>query len=166
MIKLILCLAFLSCTAFLGNSFSLRLKRRSKYLGAFIESLSRMKTLICFGGFDIKRVIEEAFSSSEELCSSFANPETFEEQLSSWWDKCVDSLPKSSGLNPEDRDIIKRFGAGLGISDVEGQIQNCELYSDLIRERLNLSKADEATKCRLYQILGVSLGSLVTLLIL
>ncbi len=158
MYKFFLCGLLVFSSTLLGNWFSAKLFRRTRYLRDILSGISRMKTNVCFGSLDVFRALEESFpefkyNSDKELSAE------------EYWNLFVDSIPKSSGLCKADREIIKGFGKNLGITDTEGQLNNCELYSELISERLKISKEEEISKSRLYRILGFSLGFAITLLI-
>lgn len=164
MFRIMICIVLIVCTTLLGNWFALRLRHRSDYLRKMLIAIKRMKTLICFGGYEIERVITDAFSGVDEY-SVFSETAT-QKELSVWWSEQIDKIDKNSGLSIEDRSVMKRFSDGLGVSDIEGQISNCELYSGLIEERLRLSEEDELKKSRLYRVLGFSLGAILALLFL
>ncbi len=133
-------------------------------LQSFVEALNKMKTLICFGGYDISYVLSECFNTSDFISVEFVLDNN--ENISTVWDEFVRAIPAYKGLTKSDKDVLCGFGKSLGITDTQGQINNCELYRNLIEECLHNSRSDELTKCRLYRVLGFSLGFAVTLMIL
>ena len=165
MFSLFLSFLLILSATLVGNSFSQRLENRSKYLGGFIEALTKMKALVAFGSYDIKTVVNESFSNISGL-EVFCDTGNLEESFTDWWQSKVSSIDKSKGLLQEDTELLIRFGEGLGITDTEGQITHLDLYSDLISQKLKSSKENANVKGRLYRILGFSLGCAVTLVIL
>lgn len=159
-----MCIVLVVSSTFLGNWFSLKLTARCEDLLSVIESLQRIKTNICFGGFEISRVIALSFESKEKF-RIFTETES-NDNFHSWWVNCVSSLAKTTSLTKEDLNILLRFGANLGVTDTESQIANCELYLKMLEERLNTAKSLENKNARLYRILGFSLGCTVGLIVL
>ncbi len=164
MIKLILSLILIMSSFFVGNTFSVKLTNRRKTLSSILSAISRIKTLICFGGVDTVRVVEECFCSSdfplmnEDLLSSNSD-------YGKAFAECVEKISRSFSLTKSDKELLTQFGANLGSSDVTGQVAHAELYAELFSERLNLAKEQENTKSKLYRVLGFSLGCAISLLI-
>lgn len=164
MIKLILSLTVIISASLVGNTFSQKLTNRRKTLSSILSAINRMKTLICFGGMDTKRVVEECFCTeafplinSEDFDDASPYDEAFE--------KSVGKIGNSFSLTKSDKELLKQFGSQLGSTDVTGQIAHIELYAELFTERLNAVKEQETAKSKLYRVLGFSLGCAMTLLI-
>lgn len=161
MLKPVLSLVLILCTTLVGNYFSLKLSSRRETVEGLLQGVTRLKTQICFGGIDIFTAVSECFGAD-----IIRNLPHDGESISEYWSRQVDLIPKSSGLNKDDRKIIRDFGQNLGVTDIEGQINNCELYLRLFEDMLNNSKELEKTRSRLYRILGFSCGAVVTLVVL
>ena len=58
------------------------------------------------------------------------------------------------GLAREDCQILQMFADGLGVSDVEGQMNHCERYGNLFSARSQRCAAEYASKGKLYRSLG------------
>ncbi len=158
MYRFFLCGILVFSATLLGNWFSQRLFRRTRYLQGMLEGINRMKTNVCFGNLDVFRAVGDSFPA-------FRDNSCEETSAEEYWASLIDSIPKSSGLSKADREVLKGFGRNLGVTDTEGQLNNCELYSGLVLERIKISKEEEASKSRLYRVLGFSLGFAITLLI-
>lgn len=164
MLRIVLCLILLLCATFLGYWFSLRLLRRSDNLFTLIECIDKMKNFISFGRYEIARVVSLSFENVEDFKAFTENDD--DEEFFEWWRSCVATLNFSTALNKEDRELLLRFGENLGVTDVEGQISNCELYITLFKKCFDNAKEIENKNVRLYRILGFSLGSLIALIVL
>ena len=71
-----------------------------------------------------------------------------------------------SSLDADDRALLTEFGAGLGATDLEGQLAHCELYRKRAAERREEARAAQRCKARLYPILGAAAGlGLILLLV-
>ncbi len=161
MFKFLLCGVLILVATLLGNWFSQRLLRRTHFLQSIIEGINRIKTSICFGALNSYRAIAESFPELMIYGKQIDDTQS----VSEYWNGLIDSVPKHIGLKEDDIELIKGFGKSLGITDTQGQINNCELYSGLISERLKTSKEAEFSKSRLYKVLGFSVGCALTLLI-
>lgn len=164
MIKLVLSLVLIFSASLIGNTFSQRLTNRRKTLSSIVGAIGRIKTLICFGGIDTRRVVEDCLCAddfplmnAEDLSSESSYDKAFE--------KCVAKISNSFSLTKSDKELLCNFGSQLGCTDVTGQIAHTELYSELFTERLNFVKEQERCKAKLYRVLGFSLGCAITLLI-
>ncbi len=163
MIKLILSLSLIVSSTLVGNSFSSKLKSRSKSLTSILSSLIRLKTLLCFGSFDTSRLLEECFCSEDFMLMDKENiPDS--DFSSEAIERCVRKIHKSFSLSDSDKELLRNFIRGLGSTDVSGQVAHTELYINLFTERLQESKTKESHKSGLYRIMGFSLGSAISLL--
>lgn len=82
------------------------------------------------------------------------------------WKASVDKIPKSTGLKDSDKELLIKFGLGLGATDVQGQLSHCELYINLINERLENARLEKTKLVKLYRILGLSSAAGVFLVII
>lgn len=165
MVKALLCIIVILSSTLVGNWFSVRTSRRRRNIFVLIEAIDKMKNYISFGGYEIRSVIKSSFSSTEGF-EILAIDDSTEEDLQLWWSERVNSLRETTALNSEDIELLFKFGKNLGITDVEGQIANCELYVSLFSKRLKSAENAEYKNFRLYRILGFSLGCVVTLMVL
>lgn len=164
MAKLFLSLIIIVCATLLGNSFSMRLSARRNTLIGIISALSRMKTQICFGAVETHRIVEECFCSREfPLISS----ECISSELSIKEALTGGIMQVSSGfaLTKADKELLLKFSAELGTTDITGQIAHVELYTQLFSERLDSVKKQVSEKSKLYRVLGFSVGSAISLMI-
>lgn len=163
MVKLIFTLVVIISSCLVGNSFSVRLANRRKTLTSIVSAITRAKTLICFGGIDTKRVIEECFCT--EAFPLLDTVELKSDNFDVSFKSSVNKISPAFSLNKSDKELLKDFGTNLGMTDVTGQVAHAELYAELFSERLKQVKAQENEKSKLYRILGFSVGSAISLLI-
>ncbi len=165
MIKIILTLILIFTSFLIGNSFSVRLISRRKTLTDILESMSKIKTQICFGNMDVYTVLSQSFGEIDGFeAFNYIDDET--ENFTFWYKNCLSKISPSKGLTKEDMELITKFFSVLGVTDIEGQISNCELYTTLIKEQLKKAETEELKKCRLYRVLGFSFGSITALMLL
>ena len=164
MIKLILSLVLIITSSLIGNSFSVKISNRRKTLASIYNAITRAKTLICFGGMDTYRVIEECFCTTEfPLMEN--NLFTDDCQYNKVFEESVGKINRNFSLTKADKELLTQFGSNLGSTDVTGQIAHTELYANLFSERLDIVKTEEQAKSKLFRVLGFSLGCAISLLI-
>ncbi len=164
MFRLIMCLVFVVSSTLIGFWFSLKLSNRKRTLECVIDAIIKTKTLIEFGGYEISRVITQSFNAIrgfEKIEDLILNGENF----TKCFYECVNTLPSEHCLRVEDKELLKKFADGLGVSDIQGQTLNCDLYCELFKEQLKFAKENEKSSGRLYRILGFSLGCVVALMV-
>ncbi len=61
-------------------------------------------------------------------------------------------------LSADDRAMLTEFGAGLGATDLQGQLAHCALYAARAAERRDEARAAQRRKARLYPMLGAAAG--------
>ena len=164
MIKLLLSFILIISASLIGNSFSQKLVNRRRTLTSIVEAISRIKTLICFGGADVFSVIKESFCTDEFPLIDVKTLESSADYDVAF-KKCVDKISSSFSLTKADKQLLAQFGCQLGTTDITGQIAHTELYAELFSERLSKVKEQENSKSKLYRVLGFSLGCAASLLI-
>ena len=87
-------------------------------------------------------------------------------ELPDAWAQGVDSLWRAHRL-PEGADaLLMEFGAGLGTTDLAGQLSHIAVYRVLGEEKRAAARTDQAAKGKLYPVLGAALGLGLDLLLL
>ena len=79
----------------------------------------------------------------------------------------VDNIfDKKSSLKSEDKNSLKDFGRGLGITDRQTQINNIEKYQSQIQLTIKELKAEKNEKCKLYRMLGITCGAFLGIVLI
>ena len=165
MLKLFLCVMVILSSTLVGNWYSVRISHRRRDIFLLIEAIEKMKNYISFGGYEIRCVVSNSFSSADGF-KMFVLDDNLEVGFESWWSESVKNLKNTTALNSEDIELLLKFGNSLGVTDVEGQIANCDLYKTLFSKRFNTAENAECKNFRLYRILGFSFGCVITLIVL
>lgn len=82
------------------------------------------------------------------------------------WEFAAGSTAKRSLLPENDLQLLRDFGAGLGVSDVEGQLAHCGLFTASASEIRQNAKEERQRKGKLSVLLGVLLGLGIDLVLL
>lgn len=155
MIRLILCLGIVICSAVAGAHFAQRLVSRRDTLRQLADMLRRAGTLMSYNSGDLYEIFSDNFAGFD-----FPRDKPFDESWKSFVKAVSDTLSK------DDIILIEKFTDGIGVTDNESQQQHIALYVSLLEEQTARAQADIDAKAKLYRTLPVSLGLLISIMII
>lgn len=131
-------------------------------LEALILMLEHIKTDIRCNAPLLSHLIEKLCQREEFSCLDFLNScKAMLEQEHDFphaWKTCVLSAWKQKNISMQEKDILLSFGQSLGISDIEGQISNCDTHIDLLNCALVKARDEKENKGKLCTTLGLLSG--------
>lgn len=133
-----------------GYLYSRRLELRVKKIEKILLFLSVVKTEIRFTSDSAAAVL----SSAAEECGGLPFINDCVEKLMhgadfiTAWNSAVDKKENIFPLKKEDTALLYSFGSGFGLTDVQGQIRNCEMHEELFREKLKSALNEKSTMSR------------------
>lgn len=155
MIKLFLCILILFCCAVIGLHLSQRLTRRKDVLSGFEVLFHRALIRIEYNAGDLCEVFSDNFADFE-----FQHSLPFDIQ----WMRFVDRF--SYVLIKDDVQMLRSFINGLGAADCEAQRQHISLYCELLREHIANAREEIGTKSKMYRIIPLSVGIVISLMVI
>ena len=135
--------------------FSQRLVGRRDTLKCLSDMLRRASVLISYNSGDLYEVFSDNFAGFD-----FERTGAFDLQ----WRAFADSLAKR--ITNEDIILIKNFADGMGASNTDSLKKHIELYITLLDEQISRSQSDIDTKSKMYRIIPVSVGLIISILII
>ncbi len=72
----------------------------------------------------------------------------------------------TADLDKDDIVLLKGFFSVFGRSGVEGQILNCRLYKEFLKQKLDVLEKNEASECKTKGMLITSMGMVLIILII
>ena len=142
----------------------------------YIERINRLeqiqKMLISYSNNSVQEALENISEMIEGKVGEFVAKvqESFKKSempLSVAWSLGVDNIfDKKSSLKSEDKNSLKDFGRGLGITDRQTQINNIEKYQSQIQLTIKELKAEKNEKCKLYRMLGITCGAFLGIVLI
>ena len=69
-------------------------------------------------------------------------------------------------ITNEDIILLKNFADGIGAGDTDSLKKHFELYLTLLDEQISRSQSDIDTKSKMYRIIPVSAGLIISILII
>ena len=82
------------------------------------------------------------------------------------WEKQCGELLSWEGMKREDQQLLEQLGSSLGCFEVTLQLEMLQGVIRQTEEVLKMAKEQQEVRGKLYQTMGVSLGALLTLLII
>lgn len=147
-----------------GYMESRKLGQRVKELEAFYSFLSSARTEIRYSAAPVERIVKSHGKGQrflvlcDQLCASG-------ESFPIAWEKSIREGMSGTGLHQRDVDYIREFGAGFGMTDLDGQLAHCQLYLGFISESLTHAREEKQKKEKLYLMLGLFGGISAALLL-
>lgn len=155
MIKLILCMMIVFSGALIGAYYSRKLIRRKDTLASFLSLFQRASIMIAYENSDLCKLFSDNFAGYDFL---------YDKSFDIQWLEFIDRFHYV--LKAKDREILSDFIRNMGVSDVESQQRHLAMYSRLLEEQLDDAGEEVIGKSRLYQVLPLSAGIVVSLLLI
>lgn len=153
-LKLILCILILFSGALIGLHLSQRLTRRRDILLGIDGMLHRAVIQIEYNAGDLCEVFSDNFAGY-----TFHHSLPFDVQ----WVQFTDSFAYI--LTKEDIRMLREFTKGLGTADCEAQRSHIALYIQLLQEHIASAQEEIQEKSKMYRIIPISLGMVLSLLL-
>ncbi len=169
MIKLLGCFMIVGASVFIGLNYIRSLRVRVAGIRAMIELLTSIKIKINYELSALPKLIKELKDKSSYPICDFLDECVLQlndnNGLKEAWILSVNKFSKQMNLTNADTSVLYEFSAGLGDSDLSGQIANIQLYTEMLEK--NLFEAENILKEKSKVTLSCSLfGSLIILVLL
>lgn len=165
MIKGVSVIIVFCCFTLAGFYFSYKLSRRQLFLKDFIAFLKTFETHIRYSADDIFTLINMSMTSASLLPIKeyiVSNKGSFNDL----WLTSMSLINKQTGLTTQDKALLEEFGAALGTTDGQGQINHIELYTTLFQKSLDEAQEELNAKSKLYKMLGFFAGTAFALMVI
>ena len=146
----------------LGRSISVRVKN----LEDFSLLIMSIKTYIGFSKAPITQIMRRL--ENEQNLSRLGFVSVLNDNLGNgadFYEAWRRSL-KSIRINTADSELLQAFAEGLGGSDVNGQLENCDMFLSLIDARLQTLRPKAETRIKVCNSLGVLLAGLAVIILI
>lgn len=155
MLKLVLCLVIVVSSTLVGFSFSSKLYKRKQVLSMFVRELNKAGTSIRYSQSSLASIFTKKFDGY-----IFDDNKDFYMQ----WKQMLEQYDKT--LKYEDIRTLESFSAYLGTNDAEGAVNSIKMYLELLENSIKEAENNIVLKSKLYRTLGLSLGLVVSILLL
>lgn len=171
-IKIIGCLFLMSSAAAIGFLKAEELKERVKKLQELKRMIMLLQGEMRFHRAALSEAFENVSVRVEEPFSSFLNETArrLEQRESGGfdvvWKEMSGKLLREEGFLKEDGELLELLRSSLGFLDLSMQTETLNLAIIRTEESIELAKKQLEAKGKLYQTMGVTVGALLTLLII
>jgi stage III sporulation protein AB len=154
----------------IGRLLAMQFRERPRQLRQLKSALQSLETEITYGlspiGQAAKRLSEQLPQPGKNLFSYFsAKLATGEMSLQDAWDETLDKIWPKTAMKKNEKEIMKQFGATLGLSDRENQQKQIRLaLSHLEREEIE-ARAAQSQYEKMLKSLGFLAGLLIVILL-
>lgn len=155
MLRMLLCLGIVGCSAFVGLYYSARLTKRRDTLNSIAELLDRAAVRMSYSSGDLCEIFSDNFARFK-----FVRDKPFDE----YWSAFVKAI--SQPLKKDDIILLRNFINGLGVTDNDSQQRHIRLYTELLREKSVQAQREIDERSKLYRVLPISLGLMISILII
>lgn len=153
--RLLLCILILFCGAVIGLHLSQRLIRRKDVLTGFEVLFHRAMIQIEYYAGNLCEVFSDNFANQQ-----FSHELPFDIQ----WRRWIEGL--SYHLSKDDIRMLLSFTDGLGSADANAQKRHIALYCELLKEHIAAAQEEIRMKSKMVRIIPLSLGMLISLLVI
>ena len=164
---LILSLVFASSLS-IGFLIAKKYENRVKELKDMKNALNMFETKIKFTYASVPEIFEEiAKQFGEEIVGQIFRTASIlmkDKSAGEAWNEGIDTV--NSNMTLEDKSTLKNLGKLLGKTDLEGQISEIRLVTDLLNTQIELAEIDRRKNEKMYKTLGGIIGlTLVIILV-
>ena len=171
-IKIIGGLFLLSSAAAIGFLKAEELNERVKKIQQLKRMIMLLQGELRFHREELSEAFENIAEKTEAPFSLFLQELSMrlkqgtEKEFEEIWLECSKILLREEGFLKEDRQLLELLGSSLGYLDLTMQTEHLNLV--MLRTEESLEEAKKLKECRgkLYQTMGVTVGALLTLLII
>lgn len=149
-----------------GMFFSVQLREREKTMLSVLLLVKEITVQIRYTNSEIGDILRNAAHSEELKRLSFLMGCCEMEPNTDFHKIWNDGVKKQPYINARDRELLIGLGDKMGQTDTEGQISFLEMYTEMIKVRLEQAKKDYSDKGKLYRSLGLLCGLAVGIMVL
>lgn len=143
-----------------GQYVNQRMKKRVNSLNSLIILIETINSQISFSKKNIMQIIDESVSiEGKELRLIRELSKMRDVDFVENWKKSVELFGKFDCLSNDDKKILCSFGNELGVTDLQGQNNNCRLHIDLLKKQLNSATKAVVEKSRMNTAVSLFLAS-------
>lgn len=152
-----------------GNILGRKMPERIKTLECVVLMIKTIRMQIEFSRMPVKELLNYISECSEFSRLVFINgtisllKKTDDFELA--WKTSLNKNANQMGIRQDDITMLIAFSAGLGNTDVSGQISNCDTYINLFEAKLDTLQKKSESSVRICNSLGVLSAALTAIIL-
>lgn len=133
----------------LGQLANGRMKKRVTALEELIIFIEGINSQISFSKRNIEEIISDLSCGSERKLKTICElSESNNPDFSEKWRESVERFYFDDCLKKEDEKILLSFGKSLGVTDLQGQKNNCALHISMLEKQLEKAQTELTSKTK------------------
>ncbi len=155
------------CGTLCGVYASRIVYRRVKFMEQYLMFLANVRACISYTAASADEILhsENAQPLIKPILSDAAALFNSGQPFEKAWRKALSSNTAQMLVAKSDRELVMSFGDGFGTSDVQGELEKLDLCFHLAEQRRNEMRSELESKRRIYRIVGMFVGVVITVLI-
>lgn len=159
MIKFLSLMLIAAAFAFGGKAYASHKESKTKIIGEVIILINALESRLRYSNAPLNDILRDIDSCSmlgfvKECISKTENGATFH----CAWAESISESRKLWLLLGESAQTLIDFGTGLGVTDTQGQISNCEYYKEVFSSELAVREAESRKSSKVFPQLGLLAG--------
>ncbi len=156
-----------SCGALCGVYASMTLKKRVRFFEQYLSFLTQTKSAIGYTAMNIHDILSHPSGEFiQPILTAARESMQSDTPLDTAWSKAVWEHRRKMFLNAEDCELLTAFADGFGTSNVDGELQKLELHRQMTQDRLKVIQEECSQKQKMYRVVGMFVGVVVSVLII
>ncbi len=152
--------------AWWGMCEAKKLKDRVEFLKAVSSGLTRAKTEIEFGRFDIGCIFRKLSIGNDRNLFCECSKLIKDNGIKSAWETAVNNVCDDGFLKEDDKNVILGLGNSLGMSDIEGQRNNINMVVTELEKSILMAEDENVRLGKVYRGCGVLLGVFIMIILI
>ena len=167
MIKFLILLIVLVLSTYIGILMSKKYLNRVKDLKEIKKGLNIFETKIKFTYEPIPQIFNDISNTlNNNIGNIFLNSSNKMKEIKAG-DAWIQAINESNNsFNNEDIETIKGLSSLLGKVDMEGQISEIELVSNLLNSQLEIAESEKNKYSKMYKTLGIAIGLAIIIILI
>lgn len=169
-IRYIFLISILACSTSIGFLLSNRYINRVEELKSISKLINILQNKIKFTRKPLKDIFNELskIEQNENINRIFLNvSQNLENRaVSDTWKKILEDEKRNLSLKEDDINLLKTLGNTLGKSDVDGQINEINLFTDLLKTQIQKAEIEREKNSKMYKSLGTIIGLVIVIVLI
>lgn len=168
-IKYVLIFLIFGIFTSIGNIYSKKYENRLRELEKMQNLLNIFKAKIKFTGQNIQEIFKQIYiDNKDNIGFIFKEAGELMEDENSFdaWNTSLEHARNSTSLQDDDINAIKVLGKMLGNTDIDGQISQIDLVSQLLREQIVQALEEKKKNEKVYKTLGLATGLTMAIILI
>ncbi len=162
--KIIMIIIILAICFFITVYKTDNIKKHTIAIRQCVMMIDNIEIMLNYNNTTIEKMMDCLLNSDNYYLLSFI-PKIHTLLINNIFSGEVIPYDKSKLFDKEDVTFINGFFSNLGKSDVQGQLSNCKLYKEFLKNKLSKLEQSEKTNCKSISVVIMGIGFVISVLL-